>query len=342
MHHDAGYQLLLPQDGVFSSAFTALVGKLAGVRVVAMDHGNLTWLENEVFRAERLRQPAKKSWLRPRQWLAHLQFTFYWFSLRLLASISARYVDHFLIPGVDGDEETDACTRLSIESSRITRYAPMIELSYYPVLDDNEKAQKRKQYGIAPDAIIIAQVCRLAPEKGIEVALEAFDYMFADLTPDHKARVQVILGGDGPLRQYLETQVHKRGLSQSVAFWGDLSRQKVIDLLSLSDISLYSSLRGVGMPLSILEAMASSCAVVATPEPLANVTMLADERGIIVAAGNALQTGMALTRLVSDLDLCQRMGQAARNYVAQYNNPVQLSRTLARVTGWSSLDDRRC
>src|SRR5437763_16336030 len=36
----AGYGLILPQDGVFTGAFAALVGKMAGVRVICMDHGN--------------------------------------------------------------------------------------------------------------------------------------------------------------------------------------------------------------------------------------------------------------------------------------------------------------
>src|SRR5260370_25691535 len=42
MRHGANYQVLLPQDGVFTGAFAALAGKLAGVRVVCIDHGNLT------------------------------------------------------------------------------------------------------------------------------------------------------------------------------------------------------------------------------------------------------------------------------------------------------------
>ncbi|GLV55971.1 hypothetical protein KDH_28150 [Dictyobacter sp. S3.2.2.5] len=338
LRQDAGYQLLLPQDGVFSSAFTTIVGKLAGVRVVVMDHGNMTWLENPVFRAERLRQPEMESASRLKRWRAHIQFQCYWFSLLLLARITACLADHFFIPGVDGDEETDVCRYLHIEPSRVTRYASMIDPGQYHLLTEDEKGQKRRRYGIDPEAIVIVQICRLAPEKGIEVSLEAFDSLFAALPPERKTRVQFILGGDGPLRQHLERQVQQRGLSGSLTFWGDLSRQKAIDLLSLSNISLYSSLRGVGMPLSILEAMASGCAVIATPEPLANVTLLADGRGIVVNAGDAPQTGRALMRLVNDAILCQSMGKAARDYVIHHNHPIQFGRALARVTGCSSLD----
>jgi len=42
MHQGANYGLIIPQDGVFSGTFAALVGKLTGVRVVCFDHSTLT------------------------------------------------------------------------------------------------------------------------------------------------------------------------------------------------------------------------------------------------------------------------------------------------------------
>src|SRR5579871_1883906 len=48
-----GYAALLPQDGVFSGAFAAVAGRRAGVRVVVMDHGNVTWLRNPALQRER-------------------------------------------------------------------------------------------------------------------------------------------------------------------------------------------------------------------------------------------------------------------------------------------------
>lgn len=87
--------------------------------------------------------------------------------------------------------------------------------------------------------------------------------------------------------------------------------------------------------MSILEAMAASCAIVASPLPPANVRMLADRRGIIVPAGDAVQTGSALKYLINNLELCHQMGQAAREYIATYHSPAVLKRTLLRASYFS-------
>ena len=50
LHHQAGYSIIMPQDGVYSAAFSAIAGRLAGVRVVCIDHGSLTLLDSRAFR----------------------------------------------------------------------------------------------------------------------------------------------------------------------------------------------------------------------------------------------------------------------------------------------------
>ncbi len=337
--HKSGYQVLLPQDGVFSAAFASLVGKIVGARVVAIDHGNLSLLDNRNYRAERIQNIQIEPWSRPRRLIAHLQFYLYWPSLKLLAWIASHCVDHYLIPGVEGDDETEACARLGIGASRVTRFASMLDTNNYSVPNGDEKSTRRAQHDILPGAIVIALVCRLAPEKGVDTALEALGRTLSALAPERRTRVQVIVAGDGPLRQHMETLVRERGLNQVVTFWGETPNAKVKELLCLSDIFLYTSVRGACLSIAILEAMASGCAIVASPLPQANVHMLAKGRGIIVPVGDAVQTGEALTHLVNDLELCQRMGRAARDYVKHYHSPEQFRRTLIRVTGWSSLDD---
>jgi glycosyltransferase involved in cell wall biosynthesis len=331
LRRGAGYQLLLPQDGIYSAAFTAIISKLAGIRVVAMDHGNLTLLENKIYQSERLRAVTRTYQTQPLRLLAHVQLKLYQLSLRLLARFSARFVDHFLIPGVEGDEETQACTLLGIPVSRITRYSPMIDISHYDLLTRDEKERGRIQYGIAPDAIVIVMICRLSPEKGIDIVLKALGEILPQLPIDIRSRVRFILGGDGPLRKDLEMQVHERDLDQFVTFWGEISRPMVPELLSLSDISIYASWRGVGMPLSILEPMAAGCTVVATTEPLANAQMLADGRGLIVTSGNVEQLSEVLTRLVNDSELYYQMGQRAREYITINHSAVMMKRALLRV-----------
>lgn len=143
--------------------------------------------------------------------------------------------------------------------------------------------------------------------------------------------------GDGPLRGQLEEDIRSRGLCQVCLLCGQASPEEVITLLGISDIFLFTSWRAAGYPLAILEAMASGCAVIASPVPLANEYMLAEGRGIIVPVGDAEQTGKALIRLVSNQELCRQMGELARNYVALQHSASMFRRSLMRVTYWSSL-----
>ncbi len=339
IRHGANYHVILPQDGVFTAAFAALSAKLAGVRVVCIDHGNLTLLKSSSYRAERVQALRTENWPLLRRLLARLQYVGYWPSLYLLARISTRFVDHFLIPGVAGDGVEEACKSLGIQASRVTRFVSMIDIDRYVVLDAASKANMREKKGIVADAIVIAMVCRLAPEKGIDIALEALSQALSMVSPALRKRVRVVIAGDGPLRKHVEADILRRGLNQTFLLWGEASKAEVISLLSLSDIFLYTSTRGACLSMAVLEAMASGCAVVASPLPMANVYMLAEGRGITVPPSDVVETSKALVRLLNDLDLCHQMGNLARDHVIVQHSAKQFRRVLMRATYWSALDE---
>src|SRR5713226_8001420 len=337
LRHGAGYHIILPQDSVSTGAFSALAAKLARVRVVCIDHGDLSAFSRHNH-AERITVVAKRSWPWLIRVLARWSFKFYLPSRFLLARISARLVDHYLIPGVVGDGVEEICQDLGVPTSRITRYPSMIDVNRHVVPEAATRASKREEKGIPTDAIVVAIICRLDPEKSLDVAIESISRALAMLSPELRARVRVIIAGDGLLRRQIEEDIHTRGLSQTCLLWGEASATEVVSLLGLSDIFLYTSRRGGCFAMAVLEAMASGCAVVASTEPISNAHLLAEGRGISVPAGDVEQTALALVRLVNDLKLCRRMGSLARDYIAVYHSPAEFRRTLMRATYWSGLD----
>lgn len=337
MHHGANYQIILPQDGIFTATFAALTAKVAGVRSVCIEHGNLILLKSHLYRTERIQALATKSL--PYRLLARFLYICYWPSLYLLARISVRFVDHFLIPGVVGDGVEEIYKRLGVHTSRITRFANMIDIDRHIVPETVLRANMLKKNGIATDAIVVTMICRLAPEKGIDIALKAISYALSALSSESRARVRVIIAGDGPLRRQVEEDIYRQGLSQTCMLWGEASAEEVISLLGITDIFLYTSNRGTGYPMAILEAMASGCAVIASSEPLANSRMLAEGRGIAVPVGCTEQTSIALVKLLSDPELCRHIGSLARDYVAVHHSGTMLRRALLRVTYWAPLDE---
>jgi glycosyltransferase involved in cell wall biosynthesis len=337
MYHGAGYQVVLPQDGVFTGALAAFAGKVTGVRVVCIDHGHLTLLKSRTYRAERIKFSATRAWYR--HLLSRLLYVFYWPSLYLLALIAAQFVDHFLVPGIEGDGVEEICQSLGVPPSRLTRFASMINVDHHVVLDALPKVQLRKEKGFAADAIVVAVICRLAPEKGLEIALESISSTLFELSPALRTRVRIVIAGDGPLRHQIEKDIEIHGLGQTCVLWGDVPEEEVISLLAISDIFLYTSTRGACFPMAVLEAMASGCAVIASTQPPSNAHLLAGGRGIAVPEGDVEQTCVALLRLVNDLELCRKMGKLARDYITMYHSPISFRQTLQRASYWEGLDE---
>src|SRR2546421_11791071 len=176
---------------------------------------------------------------------------------------------------------------------------------------EKKKAARRASMNIPADTLVIAIIIRLEMQKGLDISMESISRTISSLPPALRDRVRVIIAGDGSLREWLEEEIRQRGLSHMCRMMGNISSEGVHSLLAASDISLYTSTRGVCMPAAVLEGMAAGCAVIASTEPLANVHVLAEGRGIVVPAGDVEQTSQALEYLLRDADLRNRMGKAA-------------------------------
>ena len=144
MHRGEHYDLIIPQDGVFSAAFATLVGKLTNVRVVCVDHSTLTWYKSRAYSAEKWRYLEGKTWPWLFRQLVRFLLAFYWPSLHLLARFSTAQADHFLIPGVPGDEMDEICRELLIPASHVTRFNLTVDMQ------GHEALSARKEWYDAP------------------------------------------------------------------------------------------------------------------------------------------------------------------------------------------------
>lgn len=313
------YDLLLPQDGVFTGAFAALAGKVTGTRVVCIDHGNLTLLWDRAYYEERRRGLEQKSWPWLARMLARLLFVGYLPTLRLLARIAARRIEHYIIPGIEGDGTEEVCARLGIAPERITRIGSMIDTSKY--------APASKE----ADEVVVALVCRLAPEKGIGIALAALEEVAERMSREEWRRVRIVIAGDGPLRAEVEQIIKERGLSEQCRMWGEATSEQVRELLGMSDIFLYTSVRGACLSMAVLEAMASGCAVIATRRPPSNEQLLGEGRGIVIEAENVGETARALHLLLKGEELRKNMGERARAYARKRHSPASFQDVLLRA-----------
>ena len=178
-------------------------------------------------------------------------------------------------------------------------------------------------------------VGRLVEKKGLAHLLEALGHLPADL----EWSLEVV--GDGPLRADLEERAAPLG--DRVVFLGQRSSEDLGRRLVRASVAVFPSVRARsgdqdGLPVSLLEALATGTPVVASDLPgLADaVSGGGAPAGLVVAPGDVAGLAAALARLLGDGAERDRMGRAARARAAEYSvdavgaRYVDLLREVAR------------
>ena len=170
-----------------------------------------------------------------------------------------------------------------------------------------------------PDLLFVG---RLAPVKGLRVLVEAFGRVLAT---HPSARLTLI--GDGPDRATLEALAAPLG--GAVRFTGYLSQQAVADALAGCDLFVLPSF-AEGVPVVLMEAMASARPVVATR--ITGVPELVEDgtSGLLVPPGDPEALADAIATLVADPEARARMGAAGR---ARVTASFDVDREAARLKG---------
>jgi glycosyltransferase involved in cell wall biosynthesis len=322
------YHVILPQDTVFTGAFAGRVGKRAGIRVVSIDHGNTAATFSSEYRKERVQGIAAMPWYeRP---LEHLRLALYLRTLRRLAHTATRTTDRFLSPS--DQSERAYREQLGVSAHRIVRYAGMIDVDRFAPVSDEHRQRVRQRLGAEADALVLTLVGRLAPEKGLEFAVPAISAALHALPAEQRPRVRIFIGGDGPLRSQLQTDLAHHQLTACTTLLGELSPDEVAELLRVSDVFLYAGTRAGAGPQVVFEAMAAGCAVIASTQPPSVAELLGEGRGIAVPPGSVNALRDALVRCLQDRSGAQQMGRHARAHVATQYTAQALRRSLLRAT----------
>ncbi len=163
----------------------------------------------------------------------------------------------------------------------------------------------RASLGLRPDAKVAGVIARLTEQKGHRFLLQA-------LTTPALADVQLLVVGDGDLREALKAEAQDLGLSSRVHFLG--ARRDLGNLLAAMDVFVMPSL-WEGLPLSMILAMGAALPVVATEVAGIPEIVVDRQTGWLVPAGNSLALATALAEVFADPARARNVGAAARAFV---------------------------
>ena len=157
------------------------------------------------------------------------------------------------------------------------------------------------------DPIWFLYAGQITRDRGLHTVIEALDA----LSLETRSLVTLTVVGDsfdGRYMQEVHDQVRARHLSEKVVFLGQKSYDQMPQIYRSHDLLIAPSLRKEGLPLSMVEAMLSGCAVVTTGSGgameiagLANLPLF--------RKGDAVALAQVLQRLISDRRQLQRIAR---------------------------------
>jgi len=151
-------------------------------------------------------------------------------------------------------------------------------------------------------------VSRLEPRKNVEEAIDAI----AEL-PKGACELEIV--GDGSEMESLLKRSERARAEGSVHFLGRVDGTSLPEVYARSAIFLTTS-RSEGFGLSLLEAMASGCACVASDIPTHRALIRHGETGLLY--GRRAELVSSLQELLSSPDKAERMGRAAREAASSH------------------------
>ena len=206
------------------------------------------------------------------------------------------------------EHERSLASRLPIDPERVS-------VIHNTLADVPQRARPAQQ----PSSIVM--VARMASPKRPDVLLQALALMARQgLQPS------VHLLGDGPLLAAQRALAERLGLSQ-VQFEGDVDA--VAERLSQHQIFVLLS-DHEGLPISVLEAMRAGLAIVASRLPGVQ-ELVSDGDSALLVDNNPDQVAQALSRLLADAPLRQRLGEQARARFERAFAPQQMAAQIWRI-----------
>ncbi len=196
----------------------------------------------------------------------------------------------------------------------------------------------RRALQIRPDAPVILSTGRLATQKGFEYLIEAVSL----LKRQHSQPFQVIIAGEGPLKDSLQKQIHRLGLDSHVRLIGFY--RAIGDLYAIADLVVLPSL-WEGLSIALLEAMASGKPIITTT---IGSNLEATDQGraaLLVPPKDAPALARAILQLLSDPDQSARYAHLAHTHFVQHYTESRMLEQYHQLYGEvldAAQSDTRC
>jgi glycosyltransferase involved in cell wall biosynthesis len=166
-------------------------------------------------------------------------------------------------------------------------------------------------------AFIFGTACRQVSAKGMDLFLHSAATI-TEVFPE----ARFLIAGDGPKAEDYRALARELGLAGKVKFLGRCYAMP--DMYASLDVFVLPSI-DEGMPIALLEAMASGCPVIATNVGSVANVIRDQENGLLIQPGNTGALTSAMLALASKRERLSQFGEAARKDVLEHHSGNQMS-----------------
>lgn len=202
-----------------------------------------------------------------------------------------------------------------------------INLNKFSPTTEVKKKELREKHGYADTDIILIYVAELIKRKNQTQAI----LMMKELIKKHP-QTKLLLVGDGQLTEEYTEMIDTHNLSDSIHMLG--FRKDVPDLMSLSDICISTS-RQEGLPVNVMEAMATGLPLVVT-SCRGNRDLVHDDiNGFVVDIDDHMAMAEKIDILIQNRSLRERFGKRNTYFISPYetqNVNIEMNKIYQRYS----------
>jgi glycosyltransferase involved in cell wall biosynthesis len=176
---------------------------------------------------------------------------------------------------------------------------------------------------VRQDSIVVGLVGRLSREKGVDIFLRAASIVLADYP-----NTMFVVAGDGPDRSELERLIDSLGIASKVSLLG--RRDDMPSVYRSFDVMVSSS-RKEGLPVVILEGMATGLPVVATRVGEVPNLIQDGETGLLVQPNAPRALAEAIVKLLVNEEHRNRLGCTAKKLIEREFSAERMAAEYIRV-----------
>ncbi|MGE0267713.1 MAG: glycosyltransferase family 4 protein [Candidatus Omnitrophota bacterium] len=207
-----------------------------------------------------------------------------------------------------------------VPGDRVALITNGIDLDNFRKADDKERMDNRKKLNLNTEPVI-GIIARLSDVKGIDILISALPRVISKF-PD----VKLLILGEGKEEHNLKKMVQELNLGEKVFFYPSV--ENMSGTLSAFDVFVMPS-RQEGLGLSVMEAQACGCCVVASR--VGGIPSLIEDgqTGFLFEPCNTDDLVEKVVKALTDRELSRKVGENARKFIINnFSSDVMVEKTI--------------